>query len=158
MPDYREVGDDVADNSQTPKHERRAADVIVELLETANARQQAAYKDDVADCVHIEKVREQYHRIRLCVSVLAIAIPPLLLMIVMTGVMLGWVEKLQPVAQAMLISGPFVSFIALYGVILHNVYKTQRQNMSATEKNAGGDFGDKYTMKDMGIIYLLTPN
>ena len=45
MPDYREVGDDVAANSQTPQHERRAADVIVELLETANARQQAAYKD-----------------------------------------------------------------------------------------------------------------
>ena len=150
MPDFGKVGGDTPGmKSTTHQTGMRFTEAMAEFFEAENAQHQSSHQIIQANHEHSLKIKKQYLFVRWVISLLAIIIPPVLLFCVINGVLSGAFVGLHPVAQALLISGAIATFVMLYGVVLHHVYKghfprdalggTPEQDASADDKNAESD-------------------
>ena len=152
MPDYSKVGGDTPSmESATHQTGMRLIEAMADFFEAENARHQSDHQTVEVHYEHLLKIKKQYLVVRWVVSLLAIIIPPMLLFYVIRGALSGSFVELHAVAQALLISGAIATFVMLYGVVLHHVYKghtprdafggtpVKQQDTPADDKHAESD-------------------
>lgn len=148
MPGYDKVGGD-ASSTESATHQTgiRIMEAMAEFFEAENTRHQSDHQTTEVHYEHLLKIKRQYLIIRWVISFLAITIPPVLLFYVVRGALLNNFEKLHAVAQALLISGSITTFVVLYGVVLHHVYKghTPRDAFGGTPDKQGATSDDNNT-------------
>lgn len=86
---------------------------------------EATHQQDIrAIYTHNRKVAQQYYWLRWISGAVAIVAPWIILSVVIFGLACeGFLGKLHPAVQGLLVSGAFVSFMVLYGVVLQGMFR-----------------------------------
>ena len=120
MSEHR-ANDDINAPRQT---EQELMNRMIELYASANDRQLDSQKNSNNVFVHNIKVARQYYWLRWIIGIISIVAPLVILYVVISGIKNGDFASAHVAAQALLVSGAFISLIVLYGVILQGLFKS----------------------------------
>ncbi|MGI9298199.1 MAG: hypothetical protein ACR2QC_09915 [Gammaproteobacteria bacterium] len=123
---HRKVGGDAAGMTDADRRheEMKMLDKMLKFFEREEIRQQNSEERGRTSDEHNKQVSLQYYRFR-SVSVIIALIAPWVIFPCVFAVLnrADVVASVHPAAQALLVSGAFLSFIVLYGILLREVFR-----------------------------------
>lgn len=123
--DHRKVGGD-ADEKAAGSPSRRdegSNKVISDFLLSASEGDQRQQKRIEETHAHNYKVAQQYYKFRAVLGIVVAIVPLLILGVVLLGLACGWFGGMEKyVVHTALVSGAFISFTVLYGLLLRSVF------------------------------------
>ena len=137
---HHELGSESAgmlNDAERRQEEMKMLGKMLKFFEREDTRNQNSEERDKATTEHNQIVARQYYWFRFFSIVITLIAPwvifPFVFIVFMQPADI--IEMIHPVAQALLVSGAFLSFIVLYGILLREVFRGPGKN-DAKEKVA----------------------
>ena len=132
--DHHKVGGESGDASaELQLSEADSFAKIADFFEAENARQRNYEKMLGESYEHSQRTIHQYHILRWIGGFCAIIAPPLVLGFLFFGAR-ELLSSLHAAAQALFVSGAFISFIVLYGVLLRELFHHTKEKLEALNR------------------------
>ena len=128
--DHHKVGGDAPVGAASVPHSGgniALGDVVAGFIQSENESNAVRQKREDEIHAHNQAVGRQYYWLRWIVGFVAVITPLVIMYVVMHELMRGAFDSLYPAAQALLVSGAFVSFVVLYGFLLQGMFRALKE-------------------------------
>ena len=136
---HPKVGGDMQPINQDDINQKsiHALESMSGFFEDENARRAISEKQDNIVWEQTQKSAIQSYRLKWAIGVISIIMPWAILLFIISGIQDGDFKSAHVAAQALLVSGAFISLIFLYGIMLRELFKSAQGKQSVSSKNNG---------------------